>query len=149
MKPVHAQVPVFLNFHVFVKIFPAGTLELSGMVTSSSNTALSLHFTDFVRKAVPVAGAGNGVRVGRGVASFVGGRVEVTKRGADCGVAVCTETVMQDVKSIERRKVKNIFLVMGLSEHHHLTFGLFNRVACDLLFESFTRQYRELGQGAQ
>jgi len=30
-------------------------------------------------------------------------------------------------------------------EHHHLAFGLFDRVACDLLLESFTRQYRKLG----
>jgi hypothetical protein len=73
------QVPLFLNFHVFVKIFLAGTFELSGIVTSSSNAAPSLHFTDFVTAAaVPVDGAGCGVRVGRGVASFVGGNVAVT-----------------------------------------------------------------------
>ena len=39
--------------------------------------------------------------------------MEVTKTGAD-GVSVCTATVMQDVKSIERKIVKNKTLLMVL-----------------------------------
>ena len=86
------------------------------------------------------------VRVGRGVAFWVGGRVDVTKRGgADVGVP--TEILIQDVNNVESRKVRIILLDM--LEHHHLAFGLFERVACDLLIESLTRQDRDLGQGAQ
>ncbi|MEW6403999.1 MAG: hypothetical protein AB1649_19565, partial [Chloroflexota bacterium] len=75
------QVPVFLNFHVFVKTFPAGTLELSGMVTSSSNSALFLHCTPFVAMAMFVGSTedGTGANVGRDVIVFVGGKVDVTK----------------------------------------------------------------------
>jgi hypothetical protein len=80
------------------------------MVTSSSSTAPFLQFTDCVPTAAPVVGAANGVRLGRGVTIFVGGRVEVTKAGVD-GFSVCAETVMQAVKSVERRKIKNIILV--------------------------------------
>jgi hypothetical protein len=70
-----------------------------------------LHCAAFVATAASVAGAEDGVSVGRGVTIFVGGRVEVTKGGAD-GVSVCNETVMQDVTNIERRKIKKIILVM-------------------------------------
>ena len=117
------------------------------MVTSSSKTAPSLHFTaTSVAMAVPVVRVGAGVNVGRGVTTFVGGRVDVTKRGAE-GVFVCNETVMHEVKSRESRMSGIRFFV--ISKHHHLAFGLFDRVACDLFFKSFTRQYRDIGQGAQ
>lgn len=55
---------------------------------------------------------------GRGVTISVGGRVEVTKGGAE-GISVCTETVTQDVKHIERRIGINIYFVMGYSHDDH------------------------------
>lgn len=79
VKPVHGQVPVFMSFHVFVKVPAAVTLVLSGMVTSSSSTALSMQFAGLVAVAVTAVGVEAGVSVGRGVAICVGGRVDVTK----------------------------------------------------------------------
>lgn len=110
MNPAHGQVPVFLNLHVLVKVFPAGTLELSGMVTSSSSTAPFLHSTPCITLASFVS-VGKGVTVGRGVTIFVGDRVDVTKEGTD-GVSGWIETVMQEVIRNKRSKEKHIVFVM-------------------------------------
>jgi len=112
VKPTHEQVPVFLSRHVLVKVLPAGTRALSGIVTSSSSTAPFLHGADFDRLLASVINAGPGVEVGEDVTTLVGGSVEVTKTGAE-GVSVSTESEMQELREIERRKDKNrIFLMV-------------------------------------
>ncbi len=78
------QPPAFLNFHVLVNFSPAGTIVLSGYVTSESNSALSPQCVDEVAVGCGVRGSGVSVRVGGiGVGTvkpgLVGGRVEVTK----------------------------------------------------------------------
>ena len=90
---------------VFVNVWPLVMTVLSGMVTSAIMAALSLHAPVEDVDAVPSAGgvvvvAASGVELG-GVAvgsdspDFVGGRVEVTKRGG-ASVAACCSTLMHE-----------------------------------------------------
>jgi hypothetical protein len=99
---------------------------LSGTVTSSSSTALSLHapvifpvLADSVVSGVPAGvvldGSGvvvNGVAVGRDNPCRVGGKVEVTKRG---GVSVegSGASLMQDVRTKIASRMDILIFFMG------------------------------------
>ena len=41
------------------------------------------------------------------------------------------------------------FVILFISKHHQLRFGVFKRIAGDLLFERFTRQHRKINQRPQ
>ena len=106
-----------MNRQVFVKASPAGRRVSSGMVTSSSRMACALQSEAEVGAGavVPISPAfafgADGVAVGGRTSAFVGGRVEVTKRGAE-GVSVCMEMDTQDVIHNESRQGKIIFFVI-------------------------------------
>ena len=124
--PLQLHLPLFMNRHVFVNFSPRGMRVLSGTVTSSSSTALSLHapvmlpvLADSVASEVPgvivVDGSGvvvAGVAVGRDKPGRVGGRVEVTKRG---GVSVKGPgaSLMQDVRTKMASRMDILIFFMG------------------------------------
>src|SRR5688572_15814754 len=100
--PLQLHLPVFAKRQVFVNFSPGCMTALSGTVTSSRSTAASLQASP--ADAVPVpAGAVEGVdasgvvvggiSVGSDKPGLVGGRVEVTKRGA-VGAGVSSETLI-------------------------------------------------------
>ena len=86
---------------------------LSGIVTSSTKTALSLHLTEDVELGVNASEVGvDGIGVGKVKPCFVGGRVEVTKRGGASGVTDSCETLTQDVSIKTNKKVIENFLII-------------------------------------
>ncbi len=89
LKPAsHAQVPLFLTFHVFVKVWPGVIGVLSGMVTSFTyanalQDVIGFEFTIVVPNGVTFASVGTenvsaSVLVGVGV--FVGAAIAVCVR---------------------------------------------------------------------
>jgi len=112
-------VPVFLKRQVLVKVWPAGKRVSSGMVTSSIKTAWLVQSGKAVGRAVEeealVAAEVGGVRVGKEKSDFVGGRVEVTKRGAEVGDSPPEEMETQEVKrSVHDRSKVQVFFMPGL-----------------------------------
>ena len=103
------QLPVFCSFHVLVNFSPASRRELSGTVTSSTKTALSLQEGVGVGSdGFRVGEAVGGISVGRVNPGLVGGRVEVTKRtGALVGVSL--ESLTHAVDSKRRNRATIIF----------------------------------------
>jgi acyl dehydratase len=107
---------MFWNFQVLVNFCPRGTLALSGIVTSSTRMALSLHAAADVTVGDGVNGSSvgeavGGTSVGRVNPCFVGGRVEVTKRGG-AFVAVSSETLMHELRMmlVSRMKIQIFFI---------------------------------------
>lgn len=118
--PLQLHLPVFIKRQVLVNFSPRAISALSGTVTSSSSTALSVQEVADV-EAVPVLpgvvvveGSGvevGGISVGKDKAGRVGGRVEVTKTGAT-GAGVSSETVTQElrVSPAIKRDIHNLFI---------------------------------------
>ena len=116
------HLPVFIKRQVLVNFPPRGMRELSGTVTSSRSTALSLHEPASEADAVPpgvvvVDESGveavevGGTSVGKDKPGLVGGRVEVTKAGG-ADIAVSCETLMQEprLKLVSRMSIQIFFI---------------------------------------
>jgi hypothetical protein len=88
----------------------------------------------------------------------------VTAEGVAGGAAFCSQAESKKIKSKLEQKI--FFITVSLNshkaglavsrqppplvlKHHHLTLGLLDRVAGNLLFERLTRQDRDIRQGAQ
>ena len=101
--PFQSHVPEFCNFHVLVNASPFSKFVLSGIVTSSTNAALSRQLGVGVgAEGSSVAVAVGGIGVGTVSPCLVGGKVDVTKRiGASVG-APSDETVTQEERRIRR-----------------------------------------------
>src|SRR6185503_19244646 len=127
--PLQLHLPVLAKRHVLVNFSPRCMTALSGTVTSSRSTAASLQ----AAPADPVpAGAvevvdGSGVEVG-GISvgsdkpGLVGGRVEVTKRGA-AGAGVSSETLIHAprLRQVSRRTIQIFFMARLYIEIMSLT----------------------------
>ena len=110
---------MFIKRHVLVNFPARGMRELSGTVTSSSSTALSLHEPLAEAGAVPpgvvvVDASGvavGGTSVGKAKPGLVGGKVEVTKAGG-AGVPVSCETLMHDprLRLVSRMSIQIFFI---------------------------------------
>jgi len=123
--PLHLHLPLFMKRHVLVNFMPRDMRALSGTVTSSRSKALSLHGPAADAEAVPAVSSGvpgvvvvdvsgvevDGTSVGRDKPGLVGGRVEVTKRGAAL-VAVSCETLMQAprLRLVSRSTIQIFFM---------------------------------------
>jgi len=140
--PFHGQVPLFAKRHVFVNAAPGAIDVPSGIVTSATTTARSLHDAS-VAFGVSVMDVGDGV-IGVANGVLVSGRVAVAKRD-DVGISFDEIETLQAVNDMANNKI-NFF---NISKHHHLSLDLFNGIAGDLFFERFTRQDRDFGEGAQ
>jgi hypothetical protein len=117
--------PLFMNRQVLVNFAPRDIWALSGTVTSSRSTALSLQkpAADVV-PAVPSGVPGvtvvdesevkvGGTSVGRESPGFVGGRMEVTKTDL-VGAGVSSETLMHAVSVKLRSRISlQIFFITG------------------------------------
>ncbi len=129
--PLQLHLPVFAKRHVLVNFSPRGMTALSGTVTSSRSTAASLQAApaDGVPVvAVEVVEASGvevvGMAVGTDKPGLVGGRVEVTKRGA-AGAGVSSETLTHAPKlrlrHVSRRSIQIFFMARLYNETTSLT----------------------------
>src|SRR5215207_7339850 len=127
--PLQLHLPVFAKRHVLVNFSPRCMTALSGIVTSSRSTAASLQAA--LLDGVPVVAVevveASGVKVG-GTAvgtdkpGLVGGRVDVTKRGAaGAGVSPETLTHAPRLRHVSRRSMQVFFMARLYNEIMSLT----------------------------
>jgi hypothetical protein len=126
--PLQLHLPVFINRQVLVNFSPGVISALSGTVTSSRRTALSVQEVGAVDVVsvppgvVVVDGSGvevGGMSVGKDKAGRVGGRVDVTKTGAT-GAEVSSETVTQEprlrlvmIRNIQIFFIRKLYIEMA------------------------------------